>query len=51
VRSEERMMVKTLYKYLMQGCGVGEPGRSYKQPSNSILKSSISEADIHMLGI
>jgi len=51
VRSEERMMAETLYKYLMQGCGVGEPGRRCKQPSNSIKKCSISEASIPMLGI
>jgi hypothetical protein len=51
VRLEERMMVETLYKYLMQGCGFGEPGRSYKQPSNSIKNCSIFEARIPMLGI
>jgi hypothetical protein len=45
------MMAETLYKYLMQGCGVGEPGRSCKQPSNNIKKCSISEAGIPMLGI
>jgi hypothetical protein len=51
VRLEERMMVETLYKSLIQGCGVGEPGRSYKKPSNSIKKCSISEAGTPMLGI
>jgi hypothetical protein len=45
------MMAKTLYKSLMQRCGVGEPGRSCKQPSNNIKKCSISEADIPKLGI
>jgi hypothetical protein len=44
-------MAETLYKYLMQGCGVGEPGRSCKQPSNNINICSISEAGIPMLGI
>jgi hypothetical protein len=45
------MMVETLYKYLMQGCGVGESGRSCKQPSNNINICSIFEAGIPMLGI
>jgi hypothetical protein len=51
VRLKERMMVETLYKSLMQGCGVGEPGRSCKQPSNSINICSIYEAGIPVLGI
>jgi hypothetical protein len=51
VISKERMMAKTLYKSLMQGCGVGEPGRRCKQPSNNIKKCSISEVGLPMLGI
>jgi hypothetical protein len=34
----------------MQGCGFGEPGRRYKQPSNNIKKCSIFEEGIPMLG-
>jgi hypothetical protein len=45
------MIAETLYKYLIQGCGVGEPRRSCKQPSNNIKKCSISEENIPMLGI
>jgi hypothetical protein len=45
------MMTENLYKYLMQGCGVGEPGRSCKKPSNNINICSISETGIPILGI
>jgi hypothetical protein len=45
------MMVETLYNSSMQGCGVGEPGRSCKQPSNNINICSIYEEGIPMLGI
>jgi hypothetical protein len=51
VRSEEKMMVETLYNYSMQGCEVGETGGSCKQPLNNMNICSISEADIYMLGI
>jgi hypothetical protein len=51
VRSKEKLMVETLYNYSMEECGVGEPRRSCKQPSNSINRCSISEAGIPMLGI
>jgi hypothetical protein len=44
-------MAETLYNSSMQGHGVGEPGRSCKQPSNNINICSISEAGIPMLGI
>jgi hypothetical protein len=45
------MMAETLYKTLMQGCGVGEPRRRCKQTSKNINRCSISEAGIPMLGI
>jgi hypothetical protein len=51
VSSKEKLMVKTLYKYSMQGRGVGEPGISCKKPSNNINICSIFEADIPMLRI
>jgi hypothetical protein len=44
-------MAKTLYNYSMQGSGVGEPGRSYQQPSNNINICSISEASIPMFKV
>jgi hypothetical protein len=51
VSSEEKLIVETLYNSSMQGRGVGEPARSYKQPSNSINICSIYEAGIPMLRI
>jgi hypothetical protein len=45
------MMAETLYKYLMKGFGVREPGRSYKQPSNNINICYVYEESIPMLGI
>jgi hypothetical protein len=51
VRLEEKLMAKTLYNYSMQGCGVGEPGRSCKQTSNNINICSISKAGIPILRI
>jgi hypothetical protein len=44
-------MVETLYNSSMKGRGVGEPGRSCKQPLNNINICSIFEAGIHMLEI
>jgi hypothetical protein len=44
-------MAETLYNSSMQGCGVGEPDKSYKLSSNNINICSISEAGIPVLRI